>query len=400
MISMSGPPGDPTPDPGQAPQTPWPTGTWAPNQPPAWAIPSVTPPAPPPGHSPAPPASSPPQQPHEQPHWQPHWQPTAPPAGWGPQFATAPVARPGVIPLRPLGFGEILDGAVSTMRKHWKVQLGLTAAVVSFIIVVQAVTSWIWLRDTAAFDSDTVGDPFGGDPTAGGVAGNSVQFVGLIIGLLAQTVLSGILTVVVGRAVLGRDVTAAEAWTQVRPRVWRLLGLSLLIPVMCLGLLALAAGIPLLLYVAGLPEIPALTLGGLLLAAAIPAAVYLWVRLSVAAPAMVLERADVRTALRRSTQLVRRSWWRVFGILLLIQIIGQLLASVLVLPFAMAGIGLEIWVDGDAGTVWFFALLMLGSAIGGLITYPFTAGVTALLYVDLRMRREGLDLALARSAAQ
>ena len=36
----------------------------------------------------------------------------------------------------------------------------------------------------------------------------------------------------------------------------------------------------------------------------------------------------------------------------------------------------------------------VGSIIAGAITQPISAGVTVLLYVDLRMRREGLDLAL------
>jgi hypothetical protein len=309
-----------------------------------------------------------------------------------------------VIPLRPLGFGEILDGAVSTLRKYWKVQLGLTAAVVTFITVVQVITSWVWLRDTSAFDSDTLGggDPFSsGDPTAGGVAANTVQLLGIGIGVLAQTVLAGILTVVVGRAVLGRDASAGEAWAQVRPRVWKLIGLSLLIPLICFGLVTVAGVIPLVLWAAGLADAAAIALAVILLAAAIPTAIWVWVQLSVAAPVMVLERSDVRTSMRRSVRLVRRSWWRVFGILLLIQVIAQLLASVLVLPFALVGIGFdELWVDGDAGTIWFFVFLMIGSAVGGLVTYPFTAGVTALLYVDLRMRREGLDLALARSAQQ
>ncbi len=384
MIDMSGPPEDSAPAPDPAPVTPWPTGTWAQEQPPAWAVPSVS--ASPPPPPPPPPPSA---------------YPTAPPAYPAPPVAAPQAARPGVIPLRPLGFGEILDGAVSTMRKHWKVQLGLTAAVVVAITVVQAGTSWIWLRDTAAFDADTLtGDPFATDPTAGGsVASNSVQLIGMVIGLLAQTVLAGMLTVVVGRAVLGRDVSAGEAWAQVRPRVWRLIGLSILVPVMTLGLVAAAGLLPLLLYALGLDQVAAIILASVLLAAAIPAAIWLWVRFSVAAPAMILERAGVRTALRRSARLVRRSWWRVFGILLLIQIIAQLLASVLVLPFALLGLGLdELWVSGEAGTVWFFVLLMIGSAVGGLVTYPFTAGVSALLYVDLRMRREGLDLALARSA--
>lgn len=396
MISMSGPPGEPAADGGPPQRPPMPTGAWAQDQPPAWALPSVPPPTPPPSGYSVPPPAYPPAPSTPPPSYGP------PPAGWPPQPAAEPVARPGVIPLRPLGFGELLDGAVSTMRKHWRVQLGLTAAVVTFITVVQAVTSWIWLRDTAAFSSDAISsDPFAsGDPTAGGAAANIVQVLGMVIGVLAQTVLSGILTVVVGRAVLGREVSASEAWAQVRPRVWRLIGLSLLIPMVCFGIVLVAGLVPLALWAAGVPDAAAIVLAVVLVGAAIPAAVFLWVRFSVAAPAMVLERAGVRTALRRSARLVTRSWWRVFGILLLIQLMAQILASVLVLPFALAGIGIDATIDGDAGGIWFFVLLMVGSAIGGLITYPFTAGVTALLYVDLRMRREGLDLALVRSAGE
>jgi hypothetical protein len=36
----------------------------------------------------------------------------------------------------------------------------------------------------------------------------------------------------------------------------------------------------------------------------------------------------------------------------------------------------------------------VGGIVAGAITQPISAGVTVLLYVDLRMRREGLDLAL------
>ncbi len=55
--------------------------------------------------------------------------------GWG---GPPPAAKPGVIPLRPLGVGEILDGAVSTMRTYWRTVLGisLTVAVLTEIVVV------------------------------------------------------------------------------------------------------------------------------------------------------------------------------------------------------------------------------------------------------------------------
>ena len=45
------------------------------------------------------------------------------------RLAPRPAAKPGVIPLRPLGVGEILDGAVSTMRAHWRTVLGISLTV-------------------------------------------------------------------------------------------------------------------------------------------------------------------------------------------------------------------------------------------------------------------------------
>ncbi len=40
----------------------------------------------------------------------------------------------------------------------------------------------------------------------------------------------------------------------------------------------------------------------------------------------------------------------------------------------------------------------ISSIVAATIVYPFWAGVTSLLYIDLRMRREGLDVELARAA--
>jgi hypothetical protein len=44
-------------------------------------------------------------------------------------------------------------------------------------------------------------------------------------------------------------------------------------------------------------------------------------------------------------------------------------------------------------------LLTVGSAIGQILTAPFTAGVVVLLYADRRIRAEALDLVLHTGAA-
>jgi hypothetical protein len=43
-------------------------------------------------------------------------------------------------------------------------------------------------------------------------------------------------------------------------------------------------------------------------------------------------------------------------------------------------------------------VLNLGQALAYIVTIVFMAAVTALLYIDLRIRREGLDVELERAA--
>ena len=62
-----------------------------------------------------------------------------------------------MIPLRPLGVGEILDGAVSTMRAHWRTVLGisLTVAVVTQIAII--LVQGYLLPEPASVDPNATG---------------------------------------------------------------------------------------------------------------------------------------------------------------------------------------------------------------------------------------------------
>ena len=52
--------------------------------------------------------------------------------------------------------------------------------------------------------------------------------IGNLVEILAGIMLSGMLTVVVGRAVFGSTITIGEAWTRIRGRLLPLIGLTLL----------------------------------------------------------------------------------------------------------------------------------------------------------------------------
>ncbi|MFF2140106.1 glycerophosphoryl diester phosphodiesterase membrane domain-containing protein [Streptomyces sp. NPDC058193] len=357
-------------------------GQWSPAQPPPgqWSPPSA------PGNGPGAP-------------------PPAP--GWGgmpqgPGWGHAPMAaKPGVIPLRPLGVGEILDGAVSTMRTHWRTVLGISLTVsVIAEIVITLVQRYLLPQE----------EPI--DPNATGTealrqATDSLQFELLnsapttLVAMIATLITTSVLTVVISRSVLGRGVTLSEAWSEARPRLLPLLGLTLLLSLMSAAIMA-----------AGL--VPGLALGngagGLALTAlgfVASCVVVLWlmIRFTLAAPALMLERQSVLTSLRRSAKLVRNNWWRTFGILALTYLLVIILTLIISIPFGIIAMTVES--DGISEFLnststefgWPFLIITgIGEVIISTLAYPFTAGVMALLYVDQRIRREALDLDLARAA--
>jgi hypothetical protein len=291
------------------------------------------------------------------------------------------------VPLRPLGVGEVLDGAVTTVRRHWRTALGLSLGLAAVQQLVQALAGW-WAYEHP-----------------GGLSDLLSLAIGLPLDLLLGVVAVGMLTLVVSKAVLGQNVTLREAWAAARPRMLALTGVTLLS-----GLIAAAPMVPgVTVIVVGLVQDAApllIGIGALLLLAGLPFTVWLGIRFSLAAPALVLERQGVTTSLRRSARLVRGAWWRLFGINLLTRVIITIAAGMISAPFAIAAVvisgGPAGGASGDPFSSTMPPLGLLVMAIAGTIvstlTFPLAAAVNVLLYIDQRIRREALDIELARAA--
>jgi hypothetical protein len=323
---------------------------------------------------------------------------------WGGTWGPPPAARPGVIPLRPLGVGEILDGAVSTMRAHWRTVLGISLAVSAFMEIVVILVQKLLLDDTAA--SVTVNDPNPSLHDLSRAMSNAMLSSGVValVVLLATIAATGLLAPVTSRAVLGGSAATAETGRLPRAQLMRLLGLTLLLPLMALAITAVGVlpGILLAATASVGAGVALAVLGGL---GAVVATFWIINRYSLAAPALLLERQSIRKSMSRSARLVRGSWWRIFGIQLLGQLIAGIVSALVVIPFVFVAMavgsgGIAGLVDGtNNGLGWTFLLISgVGSVIGRMITFPLTAGVTVLLYIDQRIRREALDLDLARAA--
>jgi hypothetical protein len=104
--------------------------------------------------------------------------------------------------------------------------------------------------------------------------------------------------------------------------------------------------------------------------------IYLFVRWYFVPQAVVLEGAREAGALRASGRLVEGAWWRTFGVVLVVNLLVVIAATVLAAPFT--GIA-----DATDSAVWALA----GQIVAALVTQPFAALFATLLYFDLRERK-------------
>jgi hypothetical protein len=308
-----------------------------------------------------------------------------------------------VIPLRPLSISEMLDGAFTAIRWNPKTILVASAVVAIAANVMSALAAYLWERSAQPI----VVNSGSGAPTFHVHTLVLVVILGcldVVLTVLGSTILTGVLTVTVGQAVLGRKETLGSAWRATRGRIWPLLGTVLLAAVGLALCWALVVGVSLgaaVAIAAGAHQTGAGILVGVVgCITATVFAVITFVRWSLAVPAVMLESSGPVASLRRSWRLVRRSSWRVWWALVLTELIVGIANAVIKAPFEVAGGVSTIALTSQAHAT---ALGLATSAVGGILantlTAPLIAGVVVLLYTDLLMRREGLDIKLQAAAA-
>ncbi|WP_428348953.1 hypothetical protein [Mycolicibacterium sp.] len=382
------------PFPGGAP------GGYPPPGSPAYPPPgSGSPGYPPPGYGPPgyPPSGSPGYPP-------PGYPPGYPPPGYGPPGypppgypppGYPPVIKPGVVPLRPLTLSDMFNGAVAYIRANPKATLGLTTIVVVATQLLALAVSLLPFAFTGEL-AQAIGSD---EPTAEMVIGwGASGFTTSIATLLSAVLLSGLLTVVVGRAVFGAGITIGEAWRRFKPRLWALVGFTVLQAAGAVLLIAVVVGIIVGVAVAA-DGVVAFLIGAPLVLALIAVLVYLGTMLTFVPAAIVLERLDIISSIKRSFALIKGDFWRVLGIRLLATLAANLVAGAVAIPFSFSG---QIALAASASTAAAMIALVLfsvGGSIGQIITGPFSAGVVVLQYADRRIRSEAFDLVLQTGAA-
>ncbi|MFF3063266.1 hypothetical protein ACFVQ3_01800 [Oerskovia sp. NPDC057915] len=317
--------------------------------------------------------------------------------GYGPpSFAGKPYAppanKPGIIPLRPLSLGEVFDGAFGAIRANPKVMLGMSATVIAVATILGlalgVLVSGIFAPQIAQLEAELGAEATGiteSFPLFGATIASSLVLS------LAMPVVNGILITSVGQSVIGRKATAGEVWAQARSRVWRLLGFSILWSLVIGIVWFVYLLLTVLSFTADVGLGVAVALLGLL--AVLVFMAWFGVRTLLVPPAMVLEGQGFADGVKRGWTVSRGSFWRLLGIYLLAYVAVSFITSLVAQPFGLVGGMLSIW-----STFAMYAFVAVGTVVTGVVSAVFLAGVVSLLYIDVRMRREGLDVELTAAA--
>lgn len=334
------------------------------------------------------------------------------------------------IPLRPLTVLELLDGSIGAVRALGSGVVARVSTVAGVCALTGLGVLWAFyaaMRAAVRTHPHVTTDDFGLTTVHPGEAGGAAKFGIFLVSALIPIVFSGF-AATVAAGLLARPVkeyidgnsgaaatsngASAHSASGNAPTAHGASGISRV------GAMTLAR----LCVLATVAALPRILFTGLLMLVAFSAAndpggdyagiyallilgggvlcFWLTAETAIAAPAGVLEELGPAAALGRGRRLVSAGRWRVLWTrLLTLAICTVTMVSLIVLQyFVFYGHHISDLLDGAAvnsSTYWWLAADVLVAALIGLLTVPFRAAVAAMLYVDRRFRREGLDIRIA-----
>jgi hypothetical protein len=312
-------------------------------------------------------------------------------------------------PLRPWLPADLLDNAARTISDNKTIMLGLPVLAGIALVAVQAVLTEVAVPGGLGgfFGAE---DPFG----QAGAALLLTYGVQVVLFSVVSSMLAGIIALAAVRSQLAHRAGPRELMRLVRPALPALaavglvqsLSFMLLIGGWGLAVLGIGAGTDAAVSsaAAGAAALGMMFVGGVLV-------VIFGIRLVLAGTVVLLEgrhapdiglyipvRVGVWGALRRSWQLVKGKFWRVFGILLFGGLVVNIIGYALQFGVSALIVTVGSWADLSDSTGAVVVTIVLGVAAGIatlmtlIASLAFMSAVQALIYLDLRVRREGLDL--------
>lgn len=337
------------------------------------------------------------------------------PTGWNAQAAPGawtPPPKPGLIPLHPLSFGTIIGSSFRVMRRNPAPTFGLsvllngTVALVLGVIFAIFFVSVFTRLESAAIDdqSDIAAGSFG--------LFFLLLLVPVALSIIASGILQGILSLEVSRATLGEKLRIRGLWRLAKGRIgtlvlWAMVTSAVLVVfVLLAGVIIIGVTAAIIAFspsessaaVAGIVGVLFVFVIGL---AVTVLSVWLGTKTALTPSAIVLERLGLFAAIARSWQLTRNSFWRTFGVQVLIAVIVNVASSIITYPIQFIGSIVITLInptgESDASLIALVILSVVSAVLAsvvGAIGVVMLSSSLALIYIDMRMRKEGLDLEL------
>jgi glycerophosphoryl diester phosphodiesterase family protein len=264
------------------------------------------------------------------------------------------VSAPVPLRLRPLEIGDVLDETFRTYRRHFPLLAGIS---VIFSIPLAALSGYGYfaLFNFAASQATSTNP---GDFNSF-LASLSPLAAGLLVNIAVLPLLYGGVTYAVCQSALGNPVTLWGALRGAFRRYFQVLFYYFL-----LGLM----------FFVGFCVFP----------------LWIWigVRWIAVLPVMFIENTGIFAAMGRSWRLVEGRWWRTFFILLLVFVLNYVVSLALGAFLYLGQILLSLLLSPYLALALYEGAVVLVSAL----VNPVLLIAIVLIYFDLRVRREALDL--------
>jgi hypothetical protein len=307
--------------------------------------------------------------------------------------------------LRPLTLGNILGASFQILRRNPRPTFGFAFAVQSIIMILTLLI--VGLVSFAALsrlftasveDAEEIG--------AGALVITMLSaLIPGVFSLVAVALVQGILMLEIQRATLGEKLKLKQLWRRAKGRLGALVGWMLVVTAAMLVAVALLAAIIVLLAALGSVGLALAVVVGIFGGMGfLAAAVWLGTKLSLVPSVLMGERVTLADAVRRSWSLVGGYFWRTFGIQLLVSAILSVAIQVVSTPVQLLAPMAMFLIDPNgtgspvaiAVFIGLYILSILVIVVMSSVALVVQSAATGLIYIDLRMRKEGLDLDLAR----
>ncbi len=280
--------------------------------------------------------------------------------------------------LRPMGVVDLLDETVDLFRSNFALLVGIAAILYVPISVVDIINTRS-IRQSAGIDWS------------------------FLWTILPEAIVTAALTFAVSERYLGRDTSIGQCYARIfkSKLAWPFIGAMLIKYALAFTPFFLIAGIVGPMAEMGRSINPSsseiirvLEMLGLLMAAVI------WmicfeVKLMLVEPSLIVESIGPLQAISRSWKLMKKNYWKGFGIYFTVVLVFVLIALVLLGPVSYVRVGEQM--NGKAGNYWVDILSRVLIAVVSTITIPVLGTAKILFYYDMRIRKEGFDIEVLAS---